>query len=242
VRFGGVGDLALSLLSLGAVLLATYVCLGWLEGKPWSWAGLGWESARGRLLVRGFLYGVLPIGCASAILIATGDLRIVRGNSGSSLLAAVQSFTFFAPAAMSEELLVRGYAFAVMRDAWGWRWALTITSVAFGLLHVANPGADGLSVMIVILAGFFLGGILMATRSLYAAGSAHLGWNWVMAGLLHTPVSGVPVDTPDYRVVDAGPSWLTGGSWGPEGGAAAGGAMMLVVFYLFARHLGRLRT
>jgi hypothetical protein len=68
----------------------------------------------------------------------------------------------------------------------------------------------------------------------------HFAWNWVMAAWLHTSVSGIAIIAPDYRVVDAGPDWLTGGAWGPEGGLAAALSMFAVVIYLYARHLRRM--
>jgi membrane protease YdiL (CAAX protease family) len=107
-------------------------------------------------------------------------------------------------------------------------------------MHVDNPGADAESIGLVILAGFFLGSVLVATKSLYAAIAVHFAWNWAMAAGLHTPVSGLPIIAPDYRVVDAGPDWLTGGTWGPEGGLAAGLSMFLIVIYIYARHLRRM--
>jgi hypothetical protein len=50
---------------------------------------------------------------------------------------------------------------------------------------------------------------------------AHLAWNWTMAAVLHVPVSGLSFATPGYRAVLDGPAWLTGGTWGPEGGIMA---------------------
>jgi hypothetical protein len=40
---------------------------------------------------------------------------------------------------------------------------------------------------------------------------------------------------PNYRIVDAGPDWLTGGPWGPEGGAAAMLGMAVAFIYLQRR-------
>ena len=57
----------------------------------------------------------------------------------------------------------------------------------------------------------------------YAAWAAHFAWNWTMAVVFHVAVSGLPLESPGYRYVDAGPDWATGGSWGPEGGAARRG-------------------
>jgi membrane protease YdiL (CAAX protease family) len=93
-----------------------------------------------------------------------------------------------------------------------------------------------------MLAGFFLASVLLATRSLYAAIAAHFVWNWFMAAGLHTAVSGIRVLAPDYRVVDAGPDWLTGGPWGPEGGLAAALGMFVILIYLHARPLRRMES
>jgi len=126
------------------------------------------------------------------------------------------------PAALFEELVARGYILSVLKEWWGWTWAIVATSVAFGLFHLSNNGVTAESVALVVLAGFFLAGVLYATKSLYAAWMAHFAWNWTMAVVFHTAVSGYPLEAPGYRYVDAGPDWATGGEWGPEGGIPAG--------------------
>ena len=88
-----------------------------------------------------------------------------------------------------------------------------------------------------IAAGIFLAAVLYGTRSLYAAWAAHLAWNWTMAVAFHVAVSGLPLESPGYRYVDAGPDWATGGEWGPEGGVPAGLGMGAGagIAYAFAR-------
>src|SRR5690606_22219082 len=143
------------------------------------------------------------------------------------------------PAALWEELLARGYLFSTLRERWGSPVALVVTSVGFGLLHLENAGANLQAVAQVIFAGFWLGGILLATGSLYAAWLAHAAWNWTMAALLHAPVSGTPFSTPGWELRDSGPDWATGGVWGPEGGVFALVAMSLTLIYLFMRRARR---
>jgi hypothetical protein len=46
--------------------------------------------------------------------------------------------------------------------------------------------------------------------------------------------------TPDYRTIDSGPDWLTGGAWGPESGFGAIAIMFVALFYLFQRNLRRM--
>jgi hypothetical protein len=107
----------------------------------------------------------------------------------------------------------------------GWRTAIGVTSVAFAGLHLLNPGVSVLSLLVVALAGVVLGLVRWRTQSLPAAWAAHFGWNFALVGIAHATVSGQAFATPSYRLVDDGPSWLTGGTWGPEGGAAAAVAL-----------------
>jgi membrane protease YdiL (CAAX protease family) len=208
-----------------------------VEKLPWSVVALDRAAASPRLLLKGAAFGGLSIGLASLTLLGFHQLQIVRNVSGSWWQAAGQSTAVLLPAAFAEELLLRGYIFFILRRAAGWKFALIATSVVFGFIHAWNPGADAESVLAVIVAGFFLAVILLATRSLYAAGAAHFLWNWVMAVALHIEVSGLASPSPDYRTVETGPDWLTGGPWGPEGGLAAVAAMFVGIFYLYGRYL-----
>jgi len=226
-------------LPLGA-LIATAVCIKWVDGKSWDYVSLGRGSIKPKLLAQSALLGAAAIALPSLLLLSVGELRAVPSANGSWLGAAGLTLANLLPSAAGEELVVRGYLFAVMRDSMGWRRTIVVTSIVFGLLHLNNPGADAESIGLVILAGFFLGSVLVATSSLYAAIVVHFAWNWAMAAGLHTPVSGIPVMAPDYRIVDAGPDWLTGGAWGPEGGAAAALSMFVIVIYIYARRLRRM--
>jgi membrane protease YdiL (CAAX protease family) len=227
-------------ISLVSVVAASWIMLRGVDKLPWREVGLDRAAASPPLLARGVAMGGLTIGLASASLLATHMLRIDPAPPGSWWGDAGYSTIFFLPAAFFEELFIRGYAFAVLRRAAGWKFALITTSIVFGLLHLANPNPDAEAILAVIVAGFFLGVILLVTRSLYAAGAAHFAWNWVMASGFHISVSGLPSPDPDYRVVDSGPDWLTGGPWGPEGGLAAVVAMFGVLFYLYGRYQRRM--
>ncbi len=224
------------------LIAATAVMLKWVDGKPWSYIGLDRASATPRLLAVGTAMGLIPIAVPSALLLLAGQLDAVPAEPGSWWSATALSGANLFSAAFGEELLLRGYIFAVLREAVGSKWTLISTSIVFGLLHVANPGSDAQSILIVMLAGFFLGAVFLATRSLWAATMAHFAWNWFMAAGLHSPVSGLPVSTPGYRVVDSGPDWLTGGSWGPEGGLGAALGMFAMLIYLHARYLRRMES
>lgn len=218
------------------IWLAHYVMLRWVDRAPWSYVGLGRENLSPRVLVIGFVLGALCILIPSGTLLVVHDLTITTGLHGSHswLGLAFAGAVIFLPQSLGEEMLTRGYLFSALRDAFGWVGALAATSLGFGLLHYANPGANVQSVSVVVFAGIFLGAILLVTRSLYAAWMAHFAWNWSMAELLHAAVSGARFPYSSYRMDDVGPAWLTGGAWGPEGGVAAVAGMLTGIAVLIA--------
>lgn len=238
-RMMGTGAASESIVLAIGLVLAHAVMLRAIDKRPWSSVGLDSEAARPMILARGWLIGAIPILVPSLVLLGAGWLAVRPSLQGSWWLAAAQVSLFLLPAALGEELFSRGYIFATLREWLGWPVALFLTSLAFGLLHLANPGADARSVTLVVLAGVFLGAVLIVTGSLYAAWMAHWAWNWVMAVPLHVAVSGLPLARPDYQIVDAGPDWITGGTWGPEGGAAAGAGMLIGLAFLYSRRRGR---
>jgi membrane protease YdiL (CAAX protease family) len=221
---------------LCAALLLAHLCvLRWVDRRGWEIVGLGGTAARAGLLLRAAVLGAAAIAIPVMGLWALGWLRLESAPPGSSLAQAARALLVLVPAALFEELLLRGYVFAALRDGVGLVGALLLTSIVFGVLHRANPHTTAVAIAMVTLAGVLLGMVLVSTRSLYAAWVAHLAWNFVLAGIFHVAVSGLGFVTPDYRLVDAGPDWATGGPWGPEGGIAAGLGMSAALAYLIAR-------
>jgi hypothetical protein len=220
-------------LQLVAVVVATAIMLRSIDIRPWRDVGMDRGAARPRALLEGWLLGGAAIGVACAVLLLAGLLRIVPGPDGSSLSAAFSLTAFLIVAALGEELISRGYLLTTLRDGLGERTAVGVTSVLFGAAHLRNAGVTVESFLIVTLAGIFLGAIRVSFRSVYASSAAHVAWNWVLAVGFHASVSGMRFDAPDYRTVEQGPDWLTGGPWGPEGGLAAAFGMLAALAYLY---------
>lgn len=232
-RFTGMPGTAESIGMTISLLMAHGITLLFIDRRAWSYVRLHREAARPRVLALGFGLGAAPIGLASLLLLAIGWLAIEPMPDGPWWAAAARVSVALLPAAFYEELLSRGYVFAALEEWLGRLVAIALTSVAFGVLHVWNPGWTAGSIASVVLAGVFLAAVMIATNSLFAATLAHFAWNWVMAVPLHVNVSGLSLANPDYQTVDAGPDWATGGRWGPEGGAVAAAAMLLALALLY---------
>jgi len=220
---------------LASTVLAHAITFRLVEPRGWRSVRLDGSALRARAMLGAAALGVTAVAVATVPLLAVGWLRVVPGAAGSSIGVALTILPFLAPAALWEEMVFRGYGFSVLADWWGTPAALGVTSLAFGLVHLQNAGATLGSVSVVVIAGLFLGSVLVAMRSLWAAFAAHLAWNWALVGALHSAVSGIPFSTPDYRVIDAGPDWATGGVWGPEGGLPAALSLLSVTIFLYAR-------
>ncbi len=79
----------------------------------------------------------------------------------------------------------------------------------------------------------------LRTRSRWFPVGGHFGWNWTMGALLGVPVSGITrlAPAPLLRAVDAGPTWLTGGHYGVEGGVACTLALIASTLFIWRTRL-----
>ncbi|MDQ3747226.1 MAG: CPBP family intramembrane metalloprotease, partial [Acidobacteriota bacterium] len=77
------------------------------------------------------------------------------------------------------------------------------------------------------------------TRSLWFPFGLHFGWNWVQGAVLGSPVSGITQITPDplLRFNDIGPTWIGGGAYGLEGGAACTLALLSAILFVWRTRL-----
>jgi uncharacterized protein len=231
----GVAELVFRVGLLIAALGAGYFCARFLEGLPWRSLGLTFHSGWWRDLVFGFVIGfatlVVAVGIASRGLSfslgATGWLAIVRSMIGSAVILFV--------AALAEEAMFRGYGLQTLtRAKLAWLGVL-LTSVPFGLVHLTNPNVvPGVTFANTALAGIWLAAAYLRTRSLWLALGVHWSWNWALGWFFGLPVSGIRlVSNPLLEGQDNGPKWLTGGSYGIEGGVACTIALILFTVFLW---------
>jgi membrane protease YdiL (CAAX protease family) len=221
---------------LVGIAAATWIMLRGVDQRAWADVDLGATAARPRLFATGWLAGTAAIAVTCGLLFLVGLLRFEPSTiDGGWLGAAARVSLVLLPSALAEEMASRGYLLTVLRERVGTRAAIIMTSTGFGLLHLSNPGWTLVSLSMVMLAGVFLATVRIALGSLYAAWMAHLAWNWVMAVPLHAYVSGRRLEAPGYRAVAVGPQWLSGGSWGPEGGLVAALGMIGVLAYFYGR-------
>jgi hypothetical protein len=144
------------------------------------------------------------------------------------------SLLIFVLGAAAEEVWFRGYPLQTLLRAWTFWIALIPSCVFFALVHLLNPNvAPRFTFINTLLAGVWLAVAYLRTRSLWFPLGVHWAWNWTMGALFGIPVSGITKITPAplLRMTDTGPVWLTGGSYGLEGGAIC--TLILIISTIF---------
>jgi len=211
---------------------------GW-ERRPFHTIGL-WKEEAARKFIRGGLWGLLMLAFSVAIPAALGMMRAERvgPTPGTSPVAiglwAMGGLLLFVLQGSSEEIQFRGYVLPVL-GAKGHLWVgVVVSALVFGCFHLLNPGVTTLAVFNIALSGIFLALYALREEGLWGVCGWHAAWNWMQSLALGLPVSGVA----GLQVVafadltEAGPDWLTGGAFGPEGGVAVTAVLLTGILIL----------
>ena len=238
------GGLALagSLLFYG-INTGTLVGLSWwLDGRTIPGLGLGGDGWW-RNLAFGLALGVAMPTAVFLVELALGHVAVdgvlvTRPDNQFGVVVPASAgvfgtLLFFVGVGVFEEVLSRGYLFQNIAEGLdglgpiGARGAIgtaaVVTSALFGVLHLTNPNATLLSTFNIAVVGLFFAGTYLVTGDLGIAIGVHVTWNFSLSSLYGFPVSGLTTPATVLSVRQTGPTLVTGGRFGPEGG---------LVFYL----------
>jgi membrane protease YdiL (CAAX protease family) len=204
---------------VAALGFGVYAVLAWRkQGLPVR-RMLGFSGERAG---RDFCAG-LVITTLAMVGIFGAELALGAISTGPSAPATVPQFLDLALGKLAhvfrEEFAFRSLLLSGLLLALRGRVVLTIalSGIAFGLIHLSNPGATALSVTSNALGGMTYGIAFVLAQNLWLPIGLHFAWNFVQGPLLGFPVSGLSAGGLQ-QVHDHGPAWLTGGAYGPEGG------------------------
>jgi membrane protease YdiL (CAAX protease family) len=208
-RLGGTA----TLLILGYIGYLVYTrVIEWRRAGELSLVGAGGEAAAGALT--GF--GLMAI--AVGVEWLAGLYHVVGSNPLAVVL--VPALVVSAFSGFFEELLLRVIFFRILEEPLGTAWALALSSLLFGLLHLRNPHAGVVSTVSIVAAGALLGGAFAMTRRIWFAAALHGAWNFTQGGIFGVPVSGIAVRGLLKGSLN-GPETLSGGVFGIEGSPVA---------------------
>lgn len=211
----GRGHALYSNLVVTVAIVDAYVKRPVRDGRPLADVGLGPRGAVSGT-VGGFVLGAVMISSGIGVLAAFGWYRVESVAFAPGALA--WAVVFFLSVSVLEEVIARGMVLRWLEPRTGSWLALGLSSLAFGVLHAANPNATLLATLAIALeAGVLLGAAYLATRGLWWPIGIHWSWNLFQGPVYGAPVSGLEIEG-ILRGELVGPEVWTGGAFGPEAG------------------------
>jgi membrane protease YdiL (CAAX protease family) len=209
-------ECALFSAAVGAMLLS----IRFVDRRPLRAFGIGMIPGWKRDLAAGFglaaaMLAVLVAGCYAFGYVS---IHWTGGQVPVSTLLATAGLLLLA--ALTEELMFRGFPLQILVEAIG-RWPAVIgLSAFFGAMHLYNPNASWLGTINTVVAGILLSLAYVSRRSLWFPYAIHVGWNVGLGFVFGFPLSGVDLASL-WTTGIAGSDTILGGGYGPEGGLLA---------------------
>jgi membrane protease YdiL (CAAX protease family) len=205
--------------AVAMIALAMAIYFGfarWVERREVSelaLPGMAKEMGIGLLVGSGLYTGCM------LILMVMGIYRMDGLNPVSFLVPAIASAL---SSGFLEELLFRGALFRIVEEWLGSWISIIVSSVVFGLVHLANPDATLTgAIFISVEAGLLLAAAYMVTRRLWMSIGFHVSWNYTQSAIFGGIVSGGIAEPGLIKPILEGPELLTGGQFGLEASLTA---------------------
>jgi membrane protease YdiL (CAAX protease family) len=208
------------------------------DNKTFISLGLRLDSLAVKDFFVGLVISGLMIGTVFVIFLISGLLEITEISwSGSTISAIFDILLWFFGIGLavgwSEELAFRGYLLQNMKDGMGLLWAILISCILYGLLHMSNPNSTILSGILIAVFGYLRIFGWLRSGQLWLSMGMHAGWDFFQGPILGFPVSGMNTESLIKHNI-SGADWITGGSFGPEAGIVV---IPIIIFGLMIMYL-----
>lgn len=241
IRFGAVASLTplTAVLSDGSIFVFTGIAaliMGRIEHRKWGQYGLPARFAFRSHFWLGIIIGFLAISTSLFAIFALHGFHLTgMAIHGKTILTATAAWSAaFVVVGLGEEFAFRGYLQYTLATGMGYWPAAFLLSALFALAHAANPGESKFGLLSVVCFGLLFCFIVRRTGNLWWVVGFHAGWDWGQTFFYGVTDSGL---TPYHNLFNSsfsGPTWLTGGSVGPEASIFAP-LILLTVGILFSR-------
>jgi membrane protease YdiL (CAAX protease family) len=228
-----------TVLSTLAFLGALWLLGKWLDRRPFADFGFRLSRAWWIDFSFGLGLGAVLMGLIFVVELAAGWITIagfLQSGRQPFWIGILNAFMLFIGVGIREEILFRGYPLRVIAEGLNLKRigpktslliAFILSSVVFGIFHLANPNATWISTANIAAAGFLLGIGFVLTGELAIPIGLHISWNFFQGNVFGFPVSGTNAGTTFLAIRQGGPELVTGGAFGPEAGLLGLAAMAL---------------
>lgn len=210
--------------------VATWIMVRFVDKRLFNSVGLTFKAKAGKELFQGLFLGSGMMSVIFIIEYATGmvyiEFRDITMQESVAIFA--NSILLYGIVGYGEEFLFRGYLFQTFVEGSNKIIATLTLSLIFAIAHSKNPNVSTFGLINVGLAGIWLSIAYFKTKALWLPIGLHISWNFFQGFVYSYPVSGTTSEKEQIgKAIVSGPDWITGGTFGPEGGALA--TLMLII-------------
>lgn len=166
-------------------------------------------------LALGVLMGVVLQFFTVLVIYLSNGFKIVSINPVSFIIIPLTvAFTV----AIFEEIMIRGILFKIIEEKLGSYFALLISAIIFGALHLINPESSPIyTACVAVEGGLLLGAAYIYSRNLWFPIAIHFAWNFMQSGIFGAITSGNEKTGSLLVTKITGSKIITGGTFGLEG-------------------------
>ena len=205
-----------------------------LEQRRFGDYGMPLRQALGKNFWLGAVWGIAAITALMLVIRAFGgySFGMVDLSASGVVRYALEWGAVFCFVGIFEEFFFRGYLQFTLSSGMGFWPAALLLSLAFGAVHLRNPGEGPVGALSVLVIGMFLCFTLRRTGTLWFAIGFHAAYDFGETYVYSVPDSGIVM--PGHLLASSfhGPAWLTGGTVGPEG-SVFDFVIMAIAFVVF---------
>lgn len=217
----------------GAILLWVL----FVERRSLATIGISVDGAI-RRFAAGLLLGILMMGGVVGLIAAFGGYRLVSIMPAFSDIGSLgwilALFICFVVQASIEEFIFRGWLLSTVARRSNVPAGIIAASIAFTLLHFSR-GEPILNIIFTFAFSVFACALAIKSKSIVGAMGWHAGWNWFGGTAFDVPITGFDTQVPALvaELQPIGPTFLTGGTGGPEGSIFALILMLAGIIFVF---------
>lgn len=200
------------------IIFFLWLWIRFFEGRAFYTIGFTKQNALKKYF-RGFLIGLgmltVVVGTMAILGLINFDKANITFDSNTLWVVFVMLIGYMIQGA-SEEIIFRGWQLQVIGARYKPWLGILISSIIFALLHSLNSGVTIIAIVNIFLFGILLAFFVMRNNDIWAACGWHSAWNWAMASIYGLEVSGSHKIGSILNLSSSGPTYLSGGAFGPE--------------------------
>src|SRR5271170_5070495 len=210
-----------SILLFGLVVATAVMAL--IEKRTYADYYLPLNQFLGKRFWQGVPYGFAMLSLLLVLISALHGFSLgdVALSGAEALRYGALYGIVFLMVGLFEEFSFRGYMQATLGSGIGFWPAAIILSILFGAIHLSNLGEAWYGAAMAGSFGVLAAFSLQRTGNIWFPIGMHAAWDWSETFFYSVPDSGFLAKGHLFNSTFHGPTWLTGGTVGPEGSVFA---------------------